>query len=201
MRLAEVPEPVAGPGEVLIEVVATAVNRADLLQRQGHYPPPGGGYAERVVVPASQLLPGPFGVSLIYAAALPEATCTAWSNVFDLGRLDADVAIDYRTEDFVRVIDRETGGAGVDVILDNMGASYFDRNLDALADDGHLVTIGLQGGTSCNVDLTRVMAKRATVSSTALRSRPGRGKAAVVSAVQQHVWPLLTVVTCRARAW
>lgn len=120
---AEVPDPVPGPGEVVIEVAATAVNRADLLQRQGHYPPPpgapvwpglecsgrisalgdevsgwavgdevcallaGGGYAERVAVPAGQLLPVPNGLSTVDAAALPEVTCTVWANVFQYGRL------------------------------------------------------------------------------------------------------------------
>src|SRR3982751_1354204 len=122
----EVPDPVCGPGEVIVDVAATAVNRADLLQRQGFYPPPpgasellglecsgvisevgdgvtgwsvgdevcallaGGGYAERVAVPAGQLLPRPSGVELATAAALPEVTCTVWSNVFLLARLHRD---------------------------------------------------------------------------------------------------------------
>jgi len=123
LQLADVPDPVAGPGEVVLAVAATAVNRADVMQRMGHYPPPpgapewlgleasgtvaevgpevtgwavgdracallaGGGYAERVVVPAGQLLPLPGGVSLIDAAALPEVTCTVWSNVIMLAGL------------------------------------------------------------------------------------------------------------------
>ncbi len=118
LALSEVPDAVAGPGEVLVRVAASGVNRADLMQRQGHYPPPpgaspylglevsgtieavgadvegwavgdevcallsGGGYAELVAVPAGQLLPVPAGVSLVDAAALPEVTCTVWSNVF-----------------------------------------------------------------------------------------------------------------------
>ncbi len=125
LTLADVPDPEPGPGEVLVDVVATAVNRADLLQRQGFYNPPsgaspypglecsgriaalgedvtgwsvgdevcallaGGGYAERVAVPAGQLLPVPAGVSLVEAAALPEVACTVWSNVFELAALQA----------------------------------------------------------------------------------------------------------------
>src|SRR4051794_31577440 len=200
----EVPDPVCGPGEVIVDVAATAVNRADLLQRQGFYPPPpgaseilglecsgivsevgdgvtgwkvgdevcallaGGGYAERVAVPAGQLLPRPAGVELATAAGLPEVTCTVWSNVFLLARLTrgenflvhggsrgvgtmaiqraaragarvfttggtaakldvcrelgADVGINYRDEDFVARVKDATDGAGVGVILDNMGA-------------------------------------------------------------------------------
>ncbi|MCW2700380.1 MAG: quinone oxidoreductase, family [Blastococcus sp.] len=270
----EVPDPVCGPGEVIVDVAATAVNRADLLQRQGFYPPPagaseilglecsgvisevgagvagwsvgdevcallsGGGYAERVAVPEGQLLPRPAGVELATAAALPEATCTVWSNVFLLAglrrgesllvhggssgigtmaiqlaaragarvfttagtqakldvcrELGADVPINYRDEDFVQRIEEETGGAGVDVVLDNMGAKYLARNVSALATGGRLVVIGMQGGTRAELDLGRLMAKRATVHATTLRSRPasGRGgKAEIVAAVRHDVWP------------
>src|SRR3954449_12411433 len=250
----EAPDPVCGPGEVLVDVVAAAVNRADLLQRQGHYPPPpgaseilglecsgvisevgegvvgwsvgdevcallsGGGYAERVAVPAGQLLPRPAGVELATAAALPEVVCTVCSNVFMLAglrrgesflvhggssgigtmaiqlaaragarvfttagtaakldvcrELGADVAINYRDEDFIKRIRDETDGAGVDVVLDNMGAKYLARNVDALAIGGRLVIIGMQGGTKAELDLGRLMAKRASVHATTLRSRP-----------------------------
>jgi putative PIG3 family NAD(P)H quinone oxidoreductase len=270
----EVPDPVCGPGEVIVDVTATAVNRADLLQRQGFYPPPkgaskilglecsgvvsevgegvtgwsvgdevcallsGGGYAERVAVPAGQLLPRPSGVELATAAALPEVTCTVWSNVFLLAglrrgesflvhggssgigtmaiqlaaragarvfttagtaakldvcrELGAEGTINYRDEDFVERIRDETGGAGVDVVLDNMGAKYLARNIDALAVGGRLVVIGMQGGTKAELDLGRLMAKRASVHATALRSRPatGRGgKAEIVAAVRHDVWP------------
>jgi putative PIG3 family NAD(P)H quinone oxidoreductase len=270
----EVPDPVCGPGEVIVDVAATAVNRADLLQRQGFYPPPagaseilglecsgvisevgagvagwsvgdevcallsGGGYAERVAVPEGQLLPRPAGVELATAAALPEVTCTVWSNVFLLAglrrgesllvhggssgigtmaiqlaaragarvfttagtqakldvcrELGADVPINYRDEDFVQRIEEETGGAGVDVVLDNMGAKYLARNVSALATGGRLVVIGMQGGTRAELDLGRLMAKRATVHATTLRSRPasGRGgKAEIVAAVRHDVWP------------
>jgi putative PIG3 family NAD(P)H quinone oxidoreductase len=270
----EVPDPVCGPGEVIVDVAATAVNRADLLQRQGFYPPPkgaseilglecsgvvsevgegvtgwsvgdevcallsGGGYAERVAVPAGQLLPRPSGVELATAAALPEVTCTVWSNVFLLAglrrgesflvhggssgigtmaiqlaaragarvfttagtqakldvcrELGAAGTINYRDEDFVQRIKDETGGAGVDVVLDNMGAKYLARNVDALATGGRLVVIGMQGGTKAELDLGRLLAKRASVHATALRSRPPTGpggKAEIVAAVRHDVWP------------
>ncbi|HLM05721.1 MAG TPA: NAD(P)H-quinone oxidoreductase [Blastococcus sp.] len=270
----EVPDPVCGPGEVIVDVEATAVNRADLLQRQGFYPPPpgasdvlglecsgvvsevgdgvtswsvgdevcallsGGGYAERVAVPAGQLLPRPAGVELATAAALPEVTCTVWSNVFLLARLHrgenflvhggssgigtmaiqlaaragarvfttagtaaklavcrelgADVGINYRDEDFVERVKDETDGAGVHVILDNMGAKYLARNVDALATGGRLVSIGMQGGTKAELDLGVLMRKRAAVHATTLRSRPATGpggKAEIVAAVLHDVWP------------
>ena len=270
----EVPDPVCGPGEVIVDVVATAVNRADLMQRQGFYPPPkgaseflglecsgivsevgegvagwsvgdevcalrsGGGYAERVAVPAGQLLPKPSGVELATAAALPEVVCTVWSNVFQLARLQrgenflvhggssgigtmaiqlaaragatvlttagteaklavcrelgADVAINYRDEDFVERVRESTGGRGVDVVLDNMGAKYLARNVDALAVGGRLVIIGLQGGTKAELNIGKLLGKRASVHATALRARPTTGpggKAEVVSAVRHDVWP------------
>lgn len=262
-----------GPGEVLVQVAATAVNRADLLQRAGHYPPPpgaspylglecsgtvravgtwvegwhvgdevaallsGGGYAEQVVVPVGQLFPRPDGVDLVTAAALPEVTSTVWSNVFMLAglrpeetllvhgggsgigtcaiqlataagarvivtagsadklarcaELGADVGINYRDEDFVARVREVTGGSGADVILDNMGASYLGRNVDALAVNGRLVVIGLQGGTKGDIDLGKLMGKRAAVLVTALRSRPADEKAAIVRSVVEHVWPQL----------
>ncbi|MGY1887089.1 NAD(P)H-quinone oxidoreductase [Blastococcus sp. SYSU DS0753] len=271
---AEVPDPVCGPGEVLVDVAAAAVNRADLLQRQGFYPPPkgaseilglecsgvvsevgegvtgwsvgdevcallsGGGYAERVAVPAGQLLPKPAGVELATAAALPEVTCTVWSNVFMLARLGrgetflvhggssgigtmaiqlaagagarvlttagtaakldvcrelgAEVAINYRDEDFVERVREATDGRGVDVVLDNMGAKYLARNLEALAVGGRLVIIGMQGGSKAELDIATLLRKRAAVHATALRSRPATGpggKADIVAAVRHDVWP------------
>lgn len=269
----EAPEPELGDGQVLIEVAAAAVNRADLLQRQGFYAPPpgsseilglecsgriaalgpgvsgwgvgdevcalltGGGYAEKVAVPAGQLLPVPEGVDLVTAAGLPETVCTVWSNVFmtaglqpgetllvhggasgigttaiqlakALGakvlvtvgskekaerceELGADAAIDYKNEDFVERVRELTGGHGADVILDNMGAKYLARNVDALAVNGRLVVIGLQGGGRAELDLGRLMAKRAAVLATTLRARPAAEKAAIVAAVREHVWPLV----------
>ncbi|HOF64058.1 MAG TPA: NAD(P)H-quinone oxidoreductase [Dermatophilaceae bacterium] len=271
--LAEVPDPAPGPGEVLIDVVAAGINRADVMQRMGFYPPPpgapaypglevsgriaaigdgvspwhpgdqvcallaGGGYAEKVVVPASALLPVPAGVSLVNAAALPEVACTVWSNVFVIGALQpgqtllvhggssgigtmaiqlatamgarvvvtagtadklavcrdlgAEVGINYRKEDFVERILAVTDGRGADVILDNMGAKYLARNVSALAPDGRLVVIGLQGGTKAELDLGLLLRKRGTVYATSLRSRTEAEKAAIVSSVTTYVWPLI----------
>jgi putative PIG3 family NAD(P)H quinone oxidoreductase len=270
----EVPDPVCGPGEVIVDVAATAVNRADLMQRQGFYPPPkgaseilglecsgvvsevgegvlgwsvgdevcallsGGGYAERVAVPAGQLLPKPAGVELATAAALPEVVCTVWSNVFMLAgltrgdsflvhggssgigtmaiqlaaragarvfttagtqakldvcrELGAEVAVNYREEDFVERVRAATDGRGVDVVLDNMGAKYLDRNVDALAVGGRLVIIGMQGGSKAELNIGKLLSKRAAVHATALRSRPATGpggKAGIIEAVQRDVWP------------
>ncbi|MFG2354968.1 NAD(P)H-quinone oxidoreductase [Streptomyces sp. NPDC048521] len=270
---AEVPDPVPGEGEVLVEVVASAVNRADVLQRQGSYNPPpgaspypglecsgriaalgpgvsgwavgdevcallsGGGYAEKVAVPAGQLLPVPEGVDLRQAAALPEVVCTVWSNVFMVAhlrpgetllvhggssgigtmaiqlakaagakvavtagtkekldycaRLGADVLINYREQDFVAEIRQATDGAGADVILDNMGAKYLDRNVQALAVNGRLAIIGMQGGVKGELNIGTLLSKRAAISATSLRARPLGEKTAIVAAVRDHVWPLL----------
>jgi putative PIG3 family NAD(P)H quinone oxidoreductase len=269
----EVPDPVAGPGEVLVDVVASAVNRADLLQRAGHYDPPpgssrylglecsgrisvvgegvggwrvgdevcallaGGGYAERVAVPAGQLLPIPDGVTVRDAAALPEVACTVWSNLIRVGRmsrgqtllvhgggsgigtfaiqyarasgvrvittaravkhealraLGADVTIDYTADDFVAGALEATGGRGVDLILDIQGAAYLDRNISTLAENGHLIVIGMQGGRTAELDLGKLMAKRASVTSTALRSRSVADKASIVAGVRAEVWPLVS---------
>lgn len=268
---ADVPDPEAGAGEVLLDVAATAVNRADVMQRMGHYPPPpgapawpglecsgriaalgagvsswavgdevcallsGGGYAEQVAVPAGQLLPIPAGVSVVDAAGLPEVSCTVWSNVFMQARLvagevflvhggssgigtmaiqlakqhgarvfctagseakrercrelGAEVAIDYRNEDFVTVVRDRTDGHGADVVLDNMGASYLSRNVDVLAAGGRLAVIGLQGGAKGELDLGSLLAKRGSVAATSLRARPASEKAEIVTAVRDNVWP------------
>ncbi|MFQ3559710.1 NAD(P)H-quinone oxidoreductase [Streptomyces gramineus] len=269
----EVPDPVPGEGEVLVEVVASAVNRADILQRQGHYNPPpgasaypglecsgriveigdgvsgwsvgdevcallaGGGYAQKVAVPAGQLLPVPAGVDLRQAAALPEVACTVWSNVFmiahlhpgetllvhggssgigtmavQLGKaigarvavtagtkekldfcaeLGADILVNYRDQDFVAEVRQATDGAGADVILDNMGASYLERNVQALAVNGRLAIIGMQGGVKGELNLGVLLGKRAAITATSLRARPLTEKATVVAAVREHVWPLI----------
>ncbi|MEU9136344.1 NAD(P)H-quinone oxidoreductase [Streptomyces sp. NPDC048404] len=269
----EVPDPVPAEGEVLVEVVASAVNRADLLQRQGLYNPPpgasrypglecsgriaavgpgvlgwsvgdevcallaGGGYAQKVAVPAGQLLPVPAGLDLRQAAALPEVTCTVWSNVFMVSHLrpgetllvhggssgigtmaiqlakavgakvavtagtrekldfcaelGADILINYREQDFVEEIERATSGAGADVILDNMGAKYLDPNVRALAVNGRLAIIGMQGGIKAELNIAALLNKRAAVSATSLRARPLGEKAAIVAAVREHVWPLI----------
>ncbi|RKN11614.1 NAD(P)H-quinone oxidoreductase [Streptomyces radicis] len=265
---AEVPDPVAGPGEVLVEVAAAGVNRADVLQRQGNYSPPpgaspypglecggriaalgegvtgwavgdevcallsGGGYAERVAVPAGQLLPIPAGCDTVTAAALPEVVCTVWSTVFmgaglragetllvhggasgigtvaiqlakafgarvavtagsaekleRCAELGADVLINYRERDFAEEL-----ADGADVVLDIMGAKYLARNIRALATDGRLVIIGFQGGVKAELDLRSLLVKRATITSASLRARPPEGKAEIVAAVREHVWPLL----------
>jgi putative PIG3 family NAD(P)H quinone oxidoreductase len=270
----EVPDAAAGPGEVLIEVAAAGVNRADVLQAAGKYPPPpgasdiigmevsgviadagegvtdwaagqqvcallaGGGYAEYVAVPAGQVLPVPDGVDLVDAAGLPEVACTVWSNlvmVAHLGKgqvllvhgggsgigshaiqvaralgarvavtagsaeklefcreLGAEIAINYRDEDFVARLHQETEGA--DVILDIMGAAYLDRNIDALATDGQLVIIGMQGGLKGELNIGKLLAKRARVIGTTLRARPVTGpnsKTEIVQAVRTSVWPMI----------
>jgi NADPH2:quinone reductase len=272
----EVPDVAPGRGEVLIKVSAAGVNRADILQAAGHYPPPpgasellgmevsgvvaevgddvtewsrgqevcallaGGGYAEYVAVPAGQLLPIPGGVDLNDAASLPEVACTVWSNLVltahlsqgqlilihggasgvgshaiqvarTLGtrvaitagspaklklcrELGAEVTIAYRDEDFVARVHEATDGAGADVILDIMGAAYLDRNLDALATDGQLIVIGMQGGVKGELNLGKLVGKRARVIGTALRGRPvdgPSGKSAIVESVVTSVWPMI----------
>jgi len=271
--LAELPEPTAGPGEVVIDVTATAVNRADTMQRRGLYPPPpgasqilglecsgvvgavgpgvegwatgdegcallaGGGYAEKVLVPSGQVMPVPVGVDLVSAGALPEVACTVWSNVFMIAGLQreetllvhggaggigtfaiqlahalgarviatagspeklelcrslgADVAVSYREQDFVEEVRTATDGAGADVILDNMGAKYLPRNVEALALEGRLVVIGMQGGSKVELDLGLLMRRRGAVIATSLRARPPAEKAAICASVVEHVWPLV----------
>ena len=272
LQVREVPDPRPGAGEVLVDVTASAVNRADLMQRQGHYDPPpgaspypglecsgviaelgpgvtgwtvgddvcallgGGGYAERVAVPVGQLMRVPQGISRRDAAALPETACTVWSMVFDIGRiqpgetllvhggtsgigtlaiqlahqfgarvittagspaklavaqrLGADVVINYREQDFAEVIAAETDG-GVDVILDNMGGEYLPRNVASLRTGGRLVVLGLQGGRRGELDLGALLTKRASVSAASLRARPAAQKAAIVTATERYVWPLI----------
>ena len=279
LAIRELPDPVPGEGELVIDMAGTAVNRADTLQRRGHYPPPagasavlglecsgtvsavgagvdryavgdrvcallaGGGYAEKVLVPAGQVMPAPDGIDLVTAGGLPEVACTVWSNVFmiaglragetllvhggaggigtmaiqvgaavgarvvatagaahklDLCRsLGADVAVNYHEQDFVEEVRRATDGRGADVILDNMGASYLPRNVDALATEGRLVVIGLQGGNKGELNLGMLLRKRGAVIATTLRSRPSEEKAAICAAVVEHVWPLLEDKTVR----
>ena len=105
--------------------------------------------------------------------------------------LGAEVAIDYKNEDFVEVVRQHTDGAGVDVILDNMGAAYLQRNVDVLADKGRLVIIGMQGGTKAELDINVLLRKRGAIIATALRSRPAEDKAAICASVVEHVWPLV----------
>lgn len=276
LELGEVPAPVPGRGEVLIDVVAAGLNRADVQQREGHYPPPagaseilglevsgrvagfgpqvskpfakgdkvvallaGGGYAQQVAVPAEQVLRIPAGIDLVTAASLPEVAATVYANLFMTAQLKAgdtvlihggtggigvmavqmakamgvrviatagsaekvgtlkaflgaDVAINYREEDFVDAVMKATDGKGVDVILDVVGAKYLQQNVAALATYGRLVVIGLQGGTTAEVNLGALMAKRAAIIGTTLRARPAAEKGAIMTAVRESVWPLLT---------
>ncbi|XAR66405.1 NADPH:quinone reductase [Bertholletia excelsa] len=271
LQLQEVEDPPLGDNEVLIRVAATALNRADTLQRKGSHPPPkgaseypglecsgiieavgrnvtrwkigdqvcallsGGGYAEKVAVPAGQVLPVPAGVSLKDAATFPEVACTVWSTVFMMSRLTsgetflihggssgigtfaiqiakyigakvfvtagseeklaackelgADVCINYKTEDFVARVKEETQGKGVDVILDNIGGPYFQRNLDSLNFDGRLFIIGFMGGTVTQANLAGLLARRLTVQGAGLRNRSPENKALIVSEVEKNVWP------------
>ncbi|WP_326561746.1 NAD(P)H-quinone oxidoreductase [Micromonospora sp. NBC_01796] len=269
---ADVPDPELGPGEVLIDVRATAVNRADVLQRQGRYEPPkdgspypglecsgvigaiapdvtgwrlgqevcalltGGGYAQRVVVPAGQVLPVPANVDLVDAAGLPEVACTVWSNLVQVARLGAGETllvhgggsgigtfaiqfgtalganvivtaraskheqlrklgathvIDYTDQDFVEETRAATDGRGADVVLDIMGGSYLTRNVQALANHGRIVVIGLQGGRKGELNVSTLMSKYGSVHGTVLRSRPSAQKAAIIRGVRDEVWPLL----------
>ena len=295
LRVGECPDPQPGPGEVVLDVVAAGVNRADILQSQGHYPPPqgasetlglecsgrvaalgegvtglsvddevcallaGGGYAEQVVVPAGQVMPAPSGVDLVAAAALPEVACTVWSNLVmtgGLGRgrlaadarwgdeplgpprvllhggaggigshaiqvcralgarvavtvgtddkarhcreLGAELAIRYDEQDFVEEVRSWTAdddrGAGVDLVLDVMGAKYLQRNVSALAPDGRVIVIGMQGGVKGELNLGALLSRRGGVLATNVRNRPATGpggKAGICAEVREHVWPLV----------
>ena len=197
----------------------------------------GGGYAEKVAVPAGQVLPVPKDLDVVTAAGLTETVCTVWSNVFmtaglqpdetllvhggasgigttaiqlakSLGakvlvtvgsnekaercvELGADAAINYKEEDFVARVRELTGGHGADVILDSIGAAYLMRNVETLADSGRLVVIGLQGGVRAELDISKLLFKRTSLTGSALRSRPLAQKAAIVAAVREHVWPLV----------
>jgi putative PIG3 family NAD(P)H quinone oxidoreductase len=267
------PEPVPGRGEVLIRVAAAGVNRPDVMQRRGLYPPPpgasdlpglevsgtiasvgegvtewragdrvcalvsGGGYATLCVAPAPQCLPVPAGIDLVDAAAIPETFCTVWTNVFERGHLQtgeralfhggssgigttaiqlavargarvlvtagsadkcracetlgAERAINYKTEDFVAVVKDVTGGRGVDLILDIVAGDYIARDLQALAIEGRLVIIGLQGGETATLDMRRILGRRLTVTGSTLRPRSVEEKGTIIAALQKEVWPLL----------
>jgi putative PIG3 family NAD(P)H quinone oxidoreductase len=263
----------------LVHVVAAGVNRPDLLQRQGKYPPPpgapdtlgldiagsvaavgsdvgrwkvgdavcalvaGGGYAEYCLVPAPQLLPVPQGLTMVAAAALPETFFTVWTNLFQRARLvagesvlihggssgigttaiqlahafgarvfatagtdakcaacrelGAQVAINYRDQDFVEVIAAATGGMGVTVILDMVGGSYVQRNLGALAVEGRLAQISFQQGSRIEIDLHPLMAKRLTITGSTLRPRTPAQKGEIARELEARVWPLLAAGTVR----
>ena len=260
-----VDRPAPGPGEILIKVAAAGVNRPDLLQRMGFYPPPpgapatlglevagevivgggrwktgdkvcallgGGGYAEYAVVDARHALPIPGGLDLVQAAALPETVFTVFANVFEHGALKAgetllvhggtsgigttaiamakaagakviatgrgadkkakalalgaDIAVDTKTEDFAEVV---KAAGGVDVILDMVGASYFEKNLDALNTGGRIVYIASLGGSTLEVPVMKIMQKRAVITGSTLRPRSADEKARLAAEVERVVWP------------
>ena len=267
------PVPRISPGEVLVNVAAAGVNRADVMQRQGDYPPPpgvtdvpglevsgtiaavapdvdtwtegqqvcalvaGGGYAEYCAVPGPQCLPVPDGIRLVDAAALPEAYFTVWTNLFDRGHLTqgetllvhggtsgigttaialahltgarvfttagsdekcracleigAELAVNYRQDDFVSAVKKATDNLGVDLILDMVGGSYLSRNIECLAVEGRIVMIGLMGGAKAGVNLATVMSQRLTLTGSTLRSRSVEDKGAIADALRAHVWPHL----------
>ncbi|MEL6346395.1 MAG: NAD(P)H-quinone oxidoreductase [Myxococcota bacterium] len=268
---AETDTPAPGPGAVRIRVHATAANRADLMQRAGHYDPPpgaspilglecagvidaigegvdtvaigdrvcallaGGGYAEQVVCPATQVMPIPGERSFAEAAAIPEVYTTAWLNLYREGRLrpgervllhagasgvgtaaiqllrrsgnpcmvsvgsqdkmdrclalGAMKAINRHETAFVDAARTWTGGQGVDVILDPVGASYLGDNLKALAVYGRMVLIGLLGGRHGEIDLGRVLVRRLRIVGSVLRARSIAEKAEILAAMQADIWP------------
>ncbi len=284
MHIMQVPVPRPGRGEVLIRVAAAGVNRPDVAQRSGIYPPPpgaspvlglevagkvsalgegvtalqvgedvcalvnGGGYAEYCLAPADQCLPWPKDYDAVRAAALPETLFTVWANLFgpnlpsgghlsagqsvlihggssgigtiaiQLARafgarvfttagsaakcaacvaLGAESAIDYRQEDFVTRVQALTDGRGVDVILDMVAGSYLSRNTQALARDGRLVVIAVQGGTrDPDFNIGLVMMKRLVITGSTMRPRTAAEKAALRDELRAQVWPLLDAGRC-----
>ena len=273
LRAVERPTPQPGPGEVLVRVEAAGVNRPDMMQRLGKYPPPpgasdipgleiagtvealgegvttlrvgdrvcalvaGGGYAQYCAAPAVQCLRIPEGLDSVRAAAIPETFFTVWTNLFQRGglragervlvhggtsgigtvaiqlahafgaivfatagspekcaacrELGATVAINYKEDDFVEVVRRETDGAGVNVILDIIGGDYVARNIDSLAMNGRLVQIGAQAGPRVSLSLTPILQRRLTITGSTLRARTVEEKGALARDVERHVWPLL----------
>lgn len=271
--LAERPIPTPRANEVLIEVHAAGVNRADVMQRYGTYPMPStastvpglecagvvvacgadvtrwkigdrvcallfdGGYAECAVAPAVQCLPIPAGMGFVEAAALPEVVLTVWIAVFEQAqllsgetllvhggasgvgtmaiqmavatgavvlatagsqarceaclKLGAERAIDYRSEDFAAVVQAHTNGAGVDVILDMVGASYVERNIGLLKIAGRLCTIAFPEGHLATFDLRQVTMRRLRITGVNLRHRPIPEKGRLIEAVEKRVWPLI----------
>ena len=194
----DLPDPEPGPGEVVLEVAAAGLNRADLLQRQGFYPPPPGASdvlgmeCSGTVAAVGAGGIGTFAIQLATQLGARVFTTAGSAEKREFCRsLGAEVAIDYRDEDFVEVLKAQTDGAGADVILDNMGASYLNRNVAALAIEGRLVIIGMQGGTKGELDINTLLRKRGAVIATAGRSRPAEEKAAICRSVVEHVWPLV----------
>lgn len=271
----EQPLPSPDEGEILVKVIAAGVNRPDVMQRQGHYPPPkgateipgleiagevvelgpgtkrwkqgdkvmalvvGGGYAEYCLAFETHALPVPANLSMVEAAAIPETFFTVWHNVFERGKLaagetllvhggssgigttaiqlakalgarvittagtpekceacrklGADLAIDYKTEDFVALTKQATQGRGADLILDMVGGDYVSRNYEAAAVEGRIVQIAfLASSRRVTLDLMRLMLKRLTHTGSTLRARAVADKAAIARAVENDVLPLIT---------
>jgi putative PIG3 family NAD(P)H quinone oxidoreductase len=267
------PVPSPGPGEILVKVAAAGVNRPDVAQRKGFYPPPpgapdipgleiagsivaggtgvtrwkigdqvtalvvGGGYAEYCLAQEGHALPIPAGLSTVEAAAIPETFFTVWHNVFQRGalvpgqtllvhggssgigtaaiqlakalgsrvittagspdkceacrKLGADVAVNYKTEDFVAATKAATGGKGADVILDMIGGDYIERNYEAAAVEGRIVQIAFLGSPKATVDFRRIMLKRLHHTGSTLRARANADKTAIARAVEEMAWPLI----------
>jgi NADPH2:quinone reductase len=267
------PTPSPGAGEILVKVAAAGVNRPDVMQRMGQYPPPkgapdipgleiagevvalgsgatrwkagdrvmalvvGGGYAEFCTAHETHALAVPANLSMVEAAGIPETFFTVWHNVFERGalkageallvhggasgigttaiqlakafgarvittagsaekcdacrKLGADVAVNYRSEDFVAVTKEATGGRGADVILDMVGGDYIERNYEAAAVEGRIVQIAFQGSPCASVDFRRIMLKRLTHTGSTLRARSVADKGAIAAAVTDKVLPLV----------
>jgi putative PIG3 family NAD(P)H quinone oxidoreductase len=275
----ERPVPTPGPGEILVKVVAAGVNRPDVRQRQGSYPPPkgatdipgleiagevavlgpevkrwavgdkvcalvvGGGYAQYCLAYESHALPVPPQLSMIEAAAIPETFFTCWQNMFmraefkpgdwvlvhggtsGIGttaimlakafgakvittagspekceaakKLGADVAVNYRTEDFVAVTKEATGGAGANLIVDIVGGDYVDRNYDAAAVDGQIAQVSFTSSPKATANFARLMQKRLHHTGSTLRPRTVAEKAAIARGIEEKVWPLVAAGTIR----
>jgi NADPH2:quinone reductase len=266
--------PSAGAGQVLIRVEAAGVNRPDVQQRLGAYPPPpghsplpglevagtiaavgpevsrwktgdkvcalvnGGGYAQYCIAEETATLPVPAGVTMTAAGGIPETAFTVWHNVFERGRLQAgdwflvhggtsgigtmaiqlakafgakviatagsadkckvcnelgaDLAVNYRNEDFVEKVKAATGGKGANVVLDMVGGSYVERNILAAADDGHIVQIATLESPKSEITVARLMMKRLTYTGSTLRPRTREVKAGFARSLEANVWPLLS---------
>jgi NADPH2:quinone reductase len=267
------PMPAPAPGEILVKVAAAGVNRPDVMQRMGLYPPPkgatdipgleiagtvvalgsgvtrwkvgdqvaalvvGGGYAEYCLAVEGHALAIPSTLSAVEAAAMPETFFTVWHNVFERGalkagetllvhggssgigttaillgksfgarvivtagsdekcaacrKLGADLAVNYKTADFVAAVKQATDGKGAEVILDMVGGDYIERNYEAAAVEGRIVQIAFQGAAKATVNYMRLMLKRLHHTGSTLRARPNADKAAIARAIEANIWPLV----------
>ena len=275
MEIAEVTTPEPGPNQVRVRVLATSVNRADIIQRQGHYPPPpgesdtlglevagridalgsgvsgwnpgdrvmglvaGGGYAEYALVYADHLIRIPETMNVTTAACVSETYITAYLNIFMIGgfhsgesvllhgggsgvntaalqlcralvpdgtiivtasagkiervmALGADLAIDYKAQDFAAEVRAFTRNRGVDIILDHIGAEYLKANMKSLSTGGRLVIIGVMGGAAAQINLAHLLVKRQQIIGSVIRSRSIEEKAAITTAFKEKALPLLS---------